>query len=356
VADVVLGIETSCDETSAAVLVGDRPERAPQLASLVILSQDIHRVFGGVVPELASRAHLSALPAVVDRALAEAGIAWSGVEAVAVTQGPGLVGALLVGVVYAKALAYAGGRAFIGVHHMEGHLFAPAVEDPDLNPPFVALLVSGGHTLLLDVPAWGRYRLLGQTRDDAAGEAFDKVATLLGLGYPGGPAIERLAKEGDPARFTFPRPMLDDGFEFSFSGLKTAVLHAVRASGDLDRDRPHLARAFQDAVFDVLVTKLERAIRATGYRTAVLGGGVACSRTLAALAAQRLAGVARLGVASPRLNADNAAMIARAGWYRLGLGERSEWTLDARADLPLPGLEPASAPAPNSISHHPSRP
>jgi tRNA N6-adenosine threonylcarbamoyltransferase len=358
VADVVLGIETSCDETSAAVLVGDRHERAPQLASLVILSQDIHRVFGGVVPELASRAHLSALPAVVDRALAEAGIAWSGVEAVAVTQGPGLVGALLVGVVYAKALAYAGGRALIGVHHMEGHLFAPAVEDPDLNPPFVALLVSGGHTLLLDVPAWGRYRLLGQTRDDAAGEAFDKVATLLGLGYPGGPAIERLAQEGDPARFTFPRPMLDHGFEFSFSGLKTAVLHAVRGSGDLDRDRPHLARAFQDAVLDVLVTKLERAIRATGYRTAVLGGGVACSRALALLAAQRLAGAARVAVASPRLNADNAAMIARAGWYRLRLGERSDWTLDARADLPLPGLDraPAPTPPPTSTSRHPSRP
>jgi N6-L-threonylcarbamoyladenine synthase len=338
VADVVLGIETSCDETSAAVLVGDR--RRPELAGLVILSQDIHRVFGGVVPELASRAHLAALPAVVDRALAEAGLAWSAVDAVAVTQGPGLVGALLVGVVYAKALAYAGERRLIGVHHMEGHLFAPAIEDPELAPPFVALLVSGGHTMLLDVPAWGRYRLLGATRDDAAGEAFDKVATLLGLGYPGGPVIERLAAGGDPARFTFPRPMRDDGFEFSFSGLKTAVLYAVRASDDLERDRPHLARAFQDAVLDVLVTKLERAVRATGYRTAVLGGGVACSRALAELAAKRLSGLARVAVASPRLNTDNAAMIARAGWHRLSLGETSDWTLDAKADLPLPGLEP----------------
>ena len=341
-ADVVLGIETSCDETSAAVLVGDHSGRAPELASLVILSQDVHRVFGGVVPELASRAHLAALPAVVERALGEAGVGWSAVDAVAVTQGPGLVGALLVGVVYGKALAYAGDRALIGVHHMEGHLFAPAVEDPDLAPPFVALLVSGGHTLLLDVPAWGSYRLLGSTRDDAAGEAFDKVATLLGLGYPGGPVIERLAAAGDPARFTFPRPMLDDGFEFSFSGLKTAVLHAVRASDDLNRDRPHLARAFQDAVLDVLVTKLERAVRATGRHTAVVGGGVACSRALAGRAAERLAGLARVAVASPRLNADNAAMIARAGWYRLGLGERSDWTLDARADLPLPGLEPVA--------------
>jgi len=359
VADVVLGIETSCDETSAAVLVGggasSAPPPPPELASLIILSQDIHKVFGGVVPELASRAHLAALPAVVDRALAEAGIACSAVDAVAVTQGPGLVGALLVGVVYAKALAYAGDRRLIGVHHLEGHLFAPAVEDPHLAPPFVALLVSGGHTLLLDVPAWGRYRLLGATRDDAAGEAFDKIATLLGLGYPGGPAIERLAREGEPARFTFPRPMRDEGFEFSFSGLKTAVLHAVRASDDLDRDRPHIARAFQDAVLDVLVTKLERAVRVTGHRIAVLGGGVACSGALAELAAQRLAGTARVAVASPRLNADNAAMIARAGWWRLAQGEESDWTLDARADLPLPGLD-VGAPFPHSTFRTPHSP
>jgi tRNA N6-adenosine threonylcarbamoyltransferase len=345
VADVVLGIETSCDETSAAVLVKG------ELASLVILSQDVHKIFGGVVPELASRAHLAALPAVVDRALAEAGLAPSSIDAVAVTSGPGLAGALLVGVVYAKAFAFAGDRALIGVHHMEGHLFAPAVEDRDLSPPFVALLVSGGHTLLLDVPAWGRYRLLGETRDDAAGEAFDKVATLLGLGYPGGPAIETLAREGggDPSRFNFPRPMISEGFEFSFSGLKTAVLHAVRASADLDRDRADLARGFQDAVLDVLVTKLERAVRATGYTTAVLGGGVACSRALSGLAAQRLSGLARVAVASPRLNADNAAMIARAGWHRLRAGERSDWTLDARADLPLPGLE-----TPTPHSPHPT--
>jgi N6-L-threonylcarbamoyladenine synthase len=348
VADVVLGIETSCDETSAALLVSDGAH--PELASLVILSQDIHRVFGGVVPELASRAHLTALPAVVEHALVEAGLGWHAVDAIAVTAGPGLVGSLLVGVTYAKALAYAGDRALIGVNHLEGHLFAPAVEDPALEPPFVALLASGGHTLLLDVPAWGRYRLLGATRDDAAGEAFDKVATLLGLGYPGGPEIERLAAQGDPARFTFPRPMRNDGLEFSFSGLKTAVLHAVRASADLPRDRADLARGFQDALFDVLVTKLERAVRATGYATAVLGGGVACSRTLASLAAQRLGGIAHIAVASPRLNADNAAMIARAGWYRLGLGERSDWTLDARADLPLPGLEAPAHPlhAPHS--------
>jgi N6-L-threonylcarbamoyladenine synthase len=218
-------------------------------------------------------------------------------------------------------------------------VFAPALDDPDLEPPFVALIASGGHTLLLDVPAWGRYRLLGTTRDDAAGEAFDKVATLLDLGYPGGPAIERLAREGDAARFTFPRPLKDEGMDFSFSGLKTAVLHAVRASADIGRDRPHLARAFQDAALDVLVIKLERALRATGRRVAVLGGGVACSQALGALAAARLKGLARVAVARPRLNADNAAMIARAGWFRLQNGERSDWTLDAQADLPLPGLD-----------------
>src|ERR1041384_6640867 len=298
-ADVVLGIETSCDETSAAVLVsaGGRP---PELASLVILSQDIHRVFGGVVPALASRARLQALPAVVERARVEAGVPWSAIDAVAVTAGPGLVGALLVGVVYGKSLAYAAGRALIGVNHLEGHLFAPTVEDPELEPPFVALLVSGGHTMLLDVPAWGRYRLLGATRDDAAGEAFDKVATLLELGYPGGPAIEKLAPQGDPSRFQFPRPMRDEGFEFSFSGLKTAVLHAVRSSTDLARDRADLARGFQDAVLDVLVTKLERAVDLTGRTVAVLGGGVACSRALAALAATPLAPRARgRGAPSP---------------------------------------------------------
>ncbi len=222
--DVVLGIETSCDETSAAVLVRDG--RGLELASLVILSQDIHRVFGGVVPELASRAHLRAIGPVVNQALAEAGISLTAVDAVAVTAGPGLVGSLLVGLSFAKALAAAGNRALVGVHHLEGHIFAPTLEDPELEPPFVALVVSGGHTLLLDVPAWGRYRLLGETRDDAAGEAFDKVASMLGLGYPGGPVIEALAKEGR-SLFDLPRPMIDDGFDFSFSGLKTAVLHTV---------------------------------------------------------------------------------------------------------------------------------
>jgi len=337
VADVLLGIETSCDETSAAVMVGDRGR--PELASLVILSQDIHQVFGGVVPELASRAHLRALGPVVERALAEAGVPLSAVDAVAVTAGPGLLGALLVGVCYGKALAFSGGRRLIGVHHIEGHLFAPTLEDPELEPPFVGLIVSGGHTLLLDVPEWGRYRLLGETRDDAAGEAFDKVASLLSLGYPGGPPIERLAATGTD-RFELPRPMIHDGLDFSFSGLKTAVLYAVRASADLERDRADLAASFQTAVFDVLVAKTRAALDRTGYRTVVLGGGVACSRTLASRMTAELKARARLAVAAPRLNADNAAMIARAGWFHLSRGRVSDPYLDAHAMLPLPGLEP----------------
>ncbi|HKI94950.1 MAG TPA: tRNA (adenosine(37)-N6)-threonylcarbamoyltransferase complex transferase subunit TsaD [Gemmatimonadales bacterium] len=341
-AEVVLGIETSCDETSAAVLVGDGDR--PELASLVILSQDVHRVFGGVVPELASRAHLRALDPVVQRALAEAGLPLDAVDAIAVTAGPGLAGALLVGVCYAKALAAARDVPLVGVHHLEGHVFAPTLEDPDLAPPFVALVVSGGHTLLLDVPAWGHYRLLGQTRDDAAGEAFDKVATLLKLGYPGGPVIERVAKDGRD-RFGFPRPMIKDGFEFSFSGLKTAVLHAVRASTDVAADRADLAASFQDAVFDVLVAKVLAALEHTGYRTAVLGGGVACSRTLAQRMGAALAGI-RLAVARPRFNADNAAMIARAGWFHLQRGETSGLYLDADPTLPWPGLVSHPDPTP----------
>lgn len=332
--DVILGIETSCDETSASV-VAIAAER-PAVQSLVILTQDVHRIFGGVVPELASRAHLAALPAVVDGALAEAGVGLPALDAIAVTQGPGLVGALLVGVMFAKGLALRLDRPLVGVHHLEAHLFAATLEEPDLDPPFVALLVSGGHTMLLDVRAWGDYRLLGETRDDAAGEAFDKVATLLGLGFPGGPEIERVAEEGDPKRFAFPRPMLADGYEFSFSGLKTAVLHAVRHCDDVERDRADLAASFQAAALEVLVAKTARAIRETGHRTAVLGGGVACSRTLTRLAQDKVP--ARVVVARPRYNADNAAMIARAGWYHFARGVRATLDLDARADLAFPGL------------------
>ena len=348
-AEWVLGIETSCDETSAAVL--RRSDAGSELAGLAILSQDVHRIFGGVVPELASRAHVQALGAVVDRALADAGIGLRQLDGVVVTAGPGLVGALLVGVMYGKTLAFSLDRPLLGVNHLEGHLFAPTLEDPELAPPFVGLLVSGGHTMLLEVPAWGEYRLLGQTLDDAAGEAFDKVAKLLGLGYPGGAPIERLAREGRPGRFRFPRPMLRelerDGanrYAFSFSGLKTAVLRVVRPTPGAepaalsDADKADIAVAFQDAVNDVLTAKTAHAVEALGYPAAMVGGGVACNRALVAQLRGRLAGRARVSVASPRLNTDNAAMIAAAGAWRLARGERSGWDLEPRDDLPLPGL------------------
>ncbi len=341
-AEALLGIETSCDETSAAVLVGN--DTRAELAGLVILSQDVHEVFGGIVPELASRAHLKALDAVVQKALAEAGVPLPAVDAIAVTQGPGLAGSLLVGICYAKALAASTGKPLVGVHHLEGHLFAPTLEDPDLAPPLVALIVSGGHTVLLDVPEWGRYRVLGETRDDAAGEAFDKVATLLGLPYPGGPAIEKLALTGND-RFEFPRPMLGQGLDFSFSGLKTAVRHAVRASTNLERDRADLARSFQEAVLDVLVEKTATAVEATGHPVAVLGGGVACNRALVERMSARLAPGARLAVARPRFNLDNAAMIARAGWFHFSRGELATPCLDADPSLPWPGLERTAASA-----------
>ncbi len=349
-ADVLLGIETSCDETSAAVLVGEADR--PELAGLVILSQDVHEIFGGVVPELASRAHLRTLDPVVNRALEQAGLPLSAVDAIAVTAGPGLAGALLVGVCYAKALGAALDRPVIGVHHLEGHLFAPKLEDSTLEPPFVALIVSGGHTVLLDVPAWGRYCLLGETRDDAAGEAFDKVAALLGLGYPGGPAIERLAAQGRD-RFDFPRPLRDTGLEFSFSGLKTAVLYAVRANEQLEADRADLAASFQEAVIDVLATKAQRAIEQTGYEMLVLGGGVACNRALVDQLNARMRGT-RIAVACQRLNMDNAAMIARAGWYRWRRGEAIDPYLDADASMPWPGLvatEPLDQRHPHATPH-----
>ena len=338
-----LGIETSCDETSAALL---RTEDSDvRLGGLVILSQDIHRVFGGVVPELASRAHVQAIGSVVERALADAGIGLGKVDAIAVTAGPGLVGALLVGVMYGKTLAMSLDRPLIGVNHLEGHLFAPTLEDRELAPPFVALLVSGGHTMLLDVPEWGEYRLLGQTLDDAAGEAFDKVSMLLGLGYPGGPAIERMARDGDPNRYRFPRPMLQDlerdgpgRYAFSFSGLKTAVLRAVRSAAPDDLQVADLARGFQDAAIDVLAAKTARAADELGYETVMIGGGVACNRALIAAVRDRVAGQARVSVASPRLNTDNAAMIAAAGAWRLARGERSGLELEPRDDLPIPGL------------------
>ncbi|MDB4917072.1 MAG: O-sialoglycoprotein endopeptidase [Gemmatimonadetes bacterium] len=339
----ILGIETSCDETSASVLSGAGD--TVTMESLVILSQDVHRIFGGVVPELASRQHLTAIVPVVERALSDASMQMSDLDAIAVTHAPGLVGALLVGVSFAKALAYVRNIPCVGVHHMEGHLFATALEHPDAVPPFTALLVSGGHTLLLDVDAWGAYRLLGRTRDDAAGEAFDKVAKLMGLPYPGGPHVERLAATGDPARFRFTRPMLrrnqqpgdEDYYDVSFSGLKTAVLNAVR--GGTANDYPHIARAFHDALVETLVEKTMRAVEQFGRERVVLGGGVAGNRTLAAAMRAR---ASRVGAAvfapSARLATDNAAMIARAGLFHFERGERAPLDLNAFASLPIPGL------------------
>jgi N6-L-threonylcarbamoyladenine synthase len=288
----MLGIETSCDETSASVIEGSGDDVT--MRSLVILSQDVHRVFGGVVPEIASRQHLTAIVPVVRRALADADTTLDAIDAVAVTYAPGLVGALLVGVSFAKAVAFGRSIPCIGVHHMEGHLFGTALEHEHAVPPFTALLVSGGHTMLVDVPEWGRYELLGRTRDDAAGEAFDKVAKLLGLPYPGGPHVERLAATGDPSRVRFARPMLRrdqrpgdaDYYDFSFSGLKTAVLNAVR--GGTADDHPHIARAFHESIVDTLVEKTARAVEQHGRTRVVLGGGVAGNRTLVAAMRQRM--------------------------------------------------------------------
>jgi N6-L-threonylcarbamoyladenine synthase len=341
----ILGIETSCDETSASVLSGTGDD--VEMRSLVILSQDVHAVFGGVVPEIASRAHLTSIVPVVSKALTDAKVSLSDIDAIAVTSAPGLIGALLVGVSYAKSLAFARGIPVIGVHHMEGHLFATALDNRNAVPPFTGLLVSGGHTMLLDVEEWGSYRLLGATRDDAAGEAFDKVAKLMGLPYPGGRHVEQLAKSGDPSRFRFTRPMVrrndtpddPDYYQFSFSGLKTAVLNAVKATDDLDADRPHIARGFQHALIGALVEKTYRAADECGRDRIVLGGGVACNATLTA--AMRERGAARgieVFAPAPRLATDNAAMIARAGLFHFEQGETSGLDLNAFASQPIPGL------------------
>ncbi|MEX2295098.1 MAG: tRNA (adenosine(37)-N6)-threonylcarbamoyltransferase complex transferase subunit TsaD [Gemmatimonadota bacterium] len=342
---VVLGIETSCDETSAALLCGDS-----NLLAHLILSQDIHALYGGVVPELAARAHLAVLDDVVEGALREGGIALSDVDAIGVTAGPGLIGALLVGVCWAKAAAFALGKPLVAVHHMEAHLFAPSLEDPEAQPPFVALLVSGGHTLLIHAEGWGRYRLLGETRDDAAGEAFDKVAKLLELPYPGGPRVEALALEGDGERYDFPRPMLRSDqspedpafFDVSFSGLKTAVaiqVQATREEAAFGGARADLAAGFQEAVVDTLVSKTLRAVEATGCRRVLLGGGVSANRRLREQMVARLGESGRVFHATPRLSLDNGAMVARAAAFHLAAGNTAGWDLCADASLPFPGME-----------------
>ena len=341
---LVMGVETSCDETSVAVIDGDN-----RIIGHVILSQDIHEVYGGVVPELAARAHLQKIDAVAQAALRSAGVELRDIDVFGVTAGPGLIGALLVGVCWTKAAAFALGRPMVGVHHMEAHLFAPSLEDEEAHPPFIGLLVSGGHTLLLHAEEWGRYRLLGETRDDAVGEAFDKVAKLLGLAYPGGPEIERVAKSGDPRRHRLPRPMLKGSdrpgdpsyYDFSFSGLKTAVVELageLKAKGVLQDERPHLATAFQEAAVDVLASKTMRAVEETGCARVLLGGGVSANGRLREELLARLGPEGRLFRASTRLALDNAAMVARAARFRHDRGDVAEPDSGARADLRFPGL------------------
>ena len=335
----ILGIETSCDETAAAIV-----ERGTSVLSSVVSSQvDLHARYGGVVPEIASRAHVDLLVPVVAQAFVEAGLSdrsgpdgQAPVDAVAATYGPGLVGALLVGVSAAKALALAWDVPFVAVNHLEAHLYAAFLDEPDLEPPLVVLLVSGGHTMLVHVEGHGRYRVLGSTIDDAAGEAFDKVARYLGLGYPGGPAIDRVSVEGDATSIRFPRPMLDDGtFDFSFSGLKTAVVNHVRKHPEVATN--DVAASFQDAVVDVLVTKARAAARAVGARGLCLGGGVAANSLLRerVLEACEQDGIQAL-LPSRAMCTDNAAMVASAAWYRWRSDGPSPLDTGAVPNLGLP--------------------
>jgi tRNA N6-adenosine threonylcarbamoyltransferase len=309
----ILGIETSCDETAAAIVDDGRIVRSSVVSSQV----DLHARYGGVVPEIASRAHVELVNDVIGEALLEAGATLADVDAVAAVHGPGLAGALLVGVSAAKAIALATGVPYVGVNHHEAHIYAALLDDADLEPPLLTLIVSGGHTLLVAMDDHGCYRVLGQTVDDAAGEAFDKVARFLGLGYPGGPAIDRLAPTGNANAIGFPRPMLDDGDDFSFAGLKTAVVQYVRKHPD--SAVPDVAASFQAAVVDVLVTKLLRVAENTGIETVVIGGGVAAN---SALRDRLLDEGARRGlrvvVPAIGLCTDNAAMVASAAHWRLG--------------------------------------
>jgi len=329
----ILGIETSCDETAAAVVVDAR-----QVLSSVVSSQvDLHARYGGVVPEIASRAHVELLTPVLAQALVEAGIEDEHVDAVGATVGPGLVGALLVGVSAAKALALVWDVPFVAVNHLEAHLYAAFLEEPDLELPIVVLLVSGGHTLLVLMEGHGRYRLLGSTIDDAAGEAFDKVARYLGLGYPGGPAIDAVAMEGDPHAIAFPRAILDEGYDFSFSGLKTSVVNHVRKHPDVAT--PDVAASFQEAVVDVLVTKARRAAAEHGAKGLCLAGGVAANsqlreRLLDACVADGL----HAFLPSRSMCTDNAAMVAAAAWWRLQADGPAPLDTGADPNLRLPVL------------------
>jgi N6-L-threonylcarbamoyladenine synthase len=327
----ILGIETSCDETAAAVVRNGR-----EILSNVVASQvDIHEAFGGVVPEVASRQHVLAIVPTIERALAQASVSWEDLAGVAPTYGPGLVGALLVGLNVAKGIAFTRRLPFVGVNHLEGHIYANWLNGAAIEFPTICLIVSGSHSDLILMTDHLTYQVLGQTRDDAAGEAFDKVARLLGLGYPGGPAIQKLAQQGDPTKLKLPRAWLGDSYDFSFSGLKTAVL---RVAEGLDTQPSSLTRAdvaasFQEAVVDVLVTKTKRAADSFGVRQVLLAGGVAANARLRS-EMDRLLG--RPVVYPPlSLCTDNAAMIAAAGFYRLQRGLRSSLDLDVRPNLML---------------------
>jgi N6-L-threonylcarbamoyladenine synthase len=312
---VILAIETSCDETAAAVVMGGNDV----LSSVVSTQIDLHAQYGGVVPEIAGRAHLALLNPVITQAIRESGIDERRINAVAATHGPGLIGALLIGVSAAKALALTWEVPYIGVNHLEAHLYAGLLEDPTLEMPLVVLLVSGGHTMLIEMRGHGQYKLLGRTIDDAAGEAFDKVARFLGLGYPGGPAIDAIARTGDPQAMSFPRAMMHDGLDFSFSGLKTSVINYVR--NNPAANTADVAACFQEAVVDVLVSKSRKAADLIGAKGLVLGGGVAANSLLRTRFIEMCESDGRRGLVPSRaMCTDNAAMIGIAGYLEFSEG------------------------------------
>lgn len=332
----VLGIETSCDETGIAIY----DETAGLLANQLYSQVKLHADYGGVVPELASRDHVRKTVPLVQAALKEAGLQAKDIDAVAYTAGPGLVGALLVGATIGRSLAFAWDVPAIPVHHMEGHLLAPMLEDNPPEFPFVALLVSGGHTQLISVTGIGEYSLMGESVDDAAGEAFDKTAKLLGLDYPGGPMLSKMAQQGTEKRFIFPRPMTDrPGLDFSFSGLKTFAANTIRENSDDDQTRADIARAFEDAVVDTLAIKCKRALEQTGFKRLVIAGGVSANRTLRSKMAEVMkARGGEVFYARPEFCTDNGAMIAYAGMVRMKGGTRGELSVTVRPRWPLAEL------------------